>query len=127
MASKIPELREKLKKLLNDEEYHLTNEDEEFAFDAGQLIYYIIYQSEALNKTHALLEPYISKNDPYLFKFTITRGIEQYKHKFPFGTKKFPKLASEVLGYDCKTKIKEMLPILLAGYFSNSLLFDSSK
>lgn len=127
MASKMANLNEKLRKLLNEEDYHLKEDDEEFAFDAGQLIYYILYQSESSNKTHAMLEPYISKNDPDLFILTITRGIEQYKHKFPFGTKKFPKLASEILGYKCKTKIKELLPIILAGYFSHSLLFESSK
>lgn len=126
MASKIPILRDKLKNLLENSEAHIET-DEEFAFDAGQLIYYIIYQSEAANKTHALLEPYITKNDPQLFKITITRGIDQYKHKLPYGTKRFQKLASEILGWDCSTKIKDLLPILLAGYFSNSLLFESSK
>jgi CRISPR-associated protein Csh1 len=124
MASKIPFLREKLKKLLEEQETHIES-DEEFAFNAGQLIYYILYQSEAANKTHALLEPYITKNELTLFKLAITRGIDQYKHKLPYGTERFQKLASEVLGYDSKTKIKELLPILLAGYFSNSLLFES--
>lgn len=124
MASKIPFLREKLKKLLEEQETHIET-DEEFAFNAGQLIYYILYQSESTNKTHALLEPYITKNELTLFKLAITRGIDQYKHKLPYGTKRFQKLASEVLGYDSKTKIKELLPILLAGYFSNSLLFES--
>lgn len=126
MASKIPILRDKLKNLLENSETHIET-DEEFAFDAGQLIYYIIYQSEAANKTHALLEPYITKSDPTLFKIAITRGIDQYKHKLPYGTKRFQKLASEILGWDSLTKIKDLLPILLAGYFSNSLLFNSSK
>jgi CRISPR-associated protein Csh1 len=126
MASKIPILREKLKTLLDNSEAHIES-DEEFAFDAGQLIYYIIYQSEASNKTHAMLEPYITKNDSMLFKLAITRGIDQYKHKLPYGTKKFQKLASEILGWDSSSKIKDLLPIILAGYFSNSLLFESSK
>lgn len=126
MASKIPVLQEKLKKLLEFNDIHIES-DEEFAFDAGQLIYYIIYQSEAANKTHAMLEPYITKNDPTLFKLAITRGIDQYKHKLPYGTKRFQKLASEILGWECSLKIKDLLPILLAGYFSNSLLFESSK
>lgn len=123
MASKIPELRDKLYTLLNNENQHISS-DEEFAFNAGQLVYYLIYQSETSNKTHALLEPYISKSDPNLFKLAITRGIEKYKHNFPFGTKKFQKLTSEILGYDCNKIIKDMLPILLAGYFSNSMLLD---
>lgn len=126
MGSKIQPLQEKLKRLLTEPDVHIES-DEEFAFYAGQLVYYIIYQSEASNKTHALMEPYITKNDPELFKFTIARGIDQYKHKLPFGTKKFQKLASEVLGWQTETKIKDVLPLFLAGYFSNSLLFESSK
>lgn len=126
MGSKIQPLQEKLKKLLTELDVHIEL-DEEFAFDAGQLVYYILYQSEASNKTHALIEPYITKNDIELFKVTIARGIDQYKHKLPFGTKKFQKLASEVLAWESKTKIKDMMPLFLAGYFSNSLLFESSK
>ncbi|MCL5266791.1 MAG: hypothetical protein M1469_01650 [Bacteroidetes bacterium] len=126
MASQIPEYQERLRKLFSDESYHIMADDE-FAFDAGQLIYYILYQSQTSNKTHALLEPYISKSDPVLFKQTITRGIEQYKHALNFGHRKLNKLASEVLGYDCNASIKDLLPVILAGYFSNSLIFESSK
>jgi len=126
MASKIPEFQERIRKLFSDENYHIADDDE-FAFAAGQLIYYILYQSQASNKTHALLEPYISKSDPALFKLTITRGIEQYKHSLHFGHRKLNKLASEVLGYECKASVKDLLPIILAGYFSNSLIFESTK
>lgn len=125
MASLIPEFQNNLRKLFQETEYHITN-DGEFAFAAGQLIYYVLTKSQTSNKTHSLLEPFISKNDPQLFKLTIARGIERYKHAFEFGRPRFEKLSSEVLGYDCKTKIKELLPILLAGYFSQSLIYEKS-
>jgi hypothetical protein len=73
-----------------------------------------------------LLEPYISKNDPALFKGMIARGIEQYKHALNFGHRRFNKLASEVLGYECTTPIKELLPVILAGYFFNSMIFEKT-
>ncbi|MDP2302349.1 MAG: hypothetical protein Q8N03_07995 [Ignavibacteria bacterium] len=124
MASLIPEFQNNLRRLFNEIEYHITS-DGEFAFAAGQLIYYVLTKSQTSSKTHSLLEPFISKNDPQLFKLAITRGIEQYKHAFEFGRPRFEKLTSEVLGYDCKTNIKELLPILLAGYFSQSLIFEN--
>lgn len=124
MASIIPQFSEMVRNLLKDDgEYHLST-DQEFAYASGQLIYYILYQSEASNKTHSLLEPYISKSDPSLFKTIIVRGIEQYKHKLNFGHRRFNRLASEVLGYECNTSIKDLLPIILAGYFSNSMIFE---
>src|SRR5690606_5009327 len=126
MASKIPEYQENMRKLFKEDDYHIQT-DEEFAFAAGQLIYYILTKSQTSNKTHALLEPYITKNEPLLFKQTITRGIEQYKHAFDFGSKRFEKLTSEILGYTCSKGIKEMIPVILAGYFSKSLIFEKTE
>jgi len=127
MSSIIPELQAKLNQILGDGDgFHITS-DEEFAFAAGQLIYYILYQSETSKKSHALLEPYLTKSDPELFKVVITRGINQYKHKLGFGHRRLQRLASEVLGYKPTKKIKDLLPVLLAGYFSDCLLFETSK
>lgn len=125
MASLIPEFQNNLRRLFKETDYHLTS-DSEFAFAAGQLIYYVLTKSQTSSKTHSLLEPFISKNDPQLFKRAITRGIEQYKHAFEFGSHRFEKLTSEVLGYECKTHIKELLPVLLAGYFSQSIIYEKS-
>ncbi|MCU7526670.1 MAG: hypothetical protein HF308_19530, partial [Ignavibacteria bacterium] len=98
MATRIPEYQEKLRKLLNESSYHLENDDYEFAFSAGQLIYYILTKSQSSSKTHALMEPFISKNDPVQFLQIITRAIDQYKHALEFGSPRFEKLASEILG-----------------------------
>lgn len=125
MASFIPEHQEKIRKLFNETEYHIQS-DTEFAFDAGQLINYILRQSKAGNKTHALIEPFISKNDPAQFKIAITRAINTYKHSFEFRSGRFEKLASEVLAYQTSTSINDLLPVLLAGYFSDSLIFEKS-
>jgi CRISPR-associated protein Csh1 len=129
MASKIPEYQERMRKLFRDENYHIA-EDDEFAFAAGQLIYYILKQSKSSNKSHALLEPFISKSDPEQFRQMIIRGIDQYKHAFEWygsGKGRFEKLTGEIMGYECKTNIKEMLPVILAGYFSQSLIYEPSQ
>jgi CRISPR-associated protein Csh1 len=129
MASKIPEYQERMRKLFSDENYHIA-EDDEFAFAAGQLIYYILKQSKSSNKSHALLEPFISKSDPEQFRQMIIRGIDQYKHAFEWygsGKGRFEKLTGEIMGYECKTNVKDMLPVILAGYFSQSLIYESSK
>ena len=124
MPSAIITYQENLRKLLNEENYHLTDNDGEFAFAAGQLIYYIISKSKSENKTHALLEPFITKNDPVQFRVAITRGIDQYKHALNFGSKRFEKAASEVLAYDLTRPVKEILPVLLAGYFCSNYFYE---
>lgn len=126
MASLIPDFQDKLRKLFNEPDYHIQSDDE-FAFDSGQLIYYMLQQSAASNKTHALIEPFISKSEPKLFKLVITRSIDTYKHAFAFGGKRFEKLAGDVLAYQPEANMKELLPVILAGYFSNSLIYEKTK
>ena len=129
MATKIPEYQENMRKLLNDSDYHIST-DQDFAFAAGQLIYYIIKKSKSSNKSHAMLEPFINKNDPKLFHDAILRGINQYKHAFEWygetGKGRFEKLVGEILGYECEQRVKELLPIILAGYFSQSLVLETT-
>lgn len=130
MASQIPEFQNMMRKLFADENNHIQS-DNDFAFASGQLIYCILKESKSSNKSHALLEPFISKNDPKLFNEVIIRSISQYKHAFEwygeYGKGRFEKLASEILGYSCETNIIKLLPIILAGYFSQSMIFESKK
>jgi len=125
MSSEIPVFVENLREIITCEDKHCNN-DKLFAFAAGQLIYYMLCQSESSNKTHSLIEPFISKTSPEQFKLAITRGIATYKHAFRFGFKKFEKLAGEVLAYNCETSIKDLQPQLLAGYFYTNLLFEKN-
>ena len=127
MASQIPEFQKMMRNLFANENYHLEN-DADYAFASGQLIYNIIKESKSSNKSHALLEPFINKSDPKLFHKSILLSINQYKHAFEwygdYGKGRFEKLASEILGYTCSTNIKDLLPIILAGYFSQSMIFE---
>jgi len=130
MASQIPEFQKMMRNLFANENYHLEN-DTDYAFASGQLIYNIIKESKSSNKSHALLEPFINKSDPKLFHKSILLSINQYKHAFEwygdYGKGRFEKLASEILGYTCSTNIKDLLPIILAGYFSQSMIFESKE
>lgn len=124
MPSQIEEYKQKTLKLLDDDSFHLQDDDHQFAFTAGQMIYYLLTKSKSENRTHAMLEPFISKTDPAQFKAALTRGIEQYKHALNFGDRRFEKAASEVLSYTPIKNLKELLPSLLAGYFAKSLFFE---
>lgn len=123
MPSRIKELQERMVKIVQDGHEHFNN-DEEFAYGAGQLIYYLLYQSEASNRTHVLLEPFLQKIQCKLLLNSITRTIDQYKHNISFGGRKFNKLACEVLGYTTDENLKELTSFLLSGYFSNNIILD---
>lgn len=104
---------------------HITT-DNEFAFASGQLIRTILNKSEAGDRTHALLEPFLQKTQCEKFKLAIARAFENYKHAFKFykgdATRfEFDKIMSEVMGFETNTNLKDLLPLILAGYFSETI------
>lgn len=123
MANKTVELQTKIREIAQSESLHITTDDE-FAFAAGQLIWKLLIQSESANRSHALLEPFLQKTEPVLFKQAVASTFNMYKYKFTlYPTKyEFDKLFSEVMGYDPDlSNMKEHLPMILAGYFSESI------
>jgi len=123
MANKTVELQLKIREIAQTESFHIATDDE-FAFAAGQLIWKLLIQSESANRSHALLEPFLQKTDPVLFKQAIANTFNMYKYKFALYPTKyaFDKLFSEVMGYNPDiSNMKEHLPMILAGYFSESI------
>jgi CRISPR-associated protein Csh1 len=123
MTNKTVELQTKIREIAQTESFHIATDDE-FAFAAGQLIWKLLIQSESANRSHALLEPFLQKTEPILFKQAIASTFNMYKYKFTlYPTKyEFDKLFSEVMGYDPDlSNMKEHLPMILAGYFSESI------
>lgn len=125
MANQVIHLQERMLEVSEEGNNHIMN-DEEFAFAAGQLIYYLLSKSETGNKTHALLEPFLQKTDCAQFLSAIARTLERYKHNISFHARRFNKLASEVLGYSTEENLKKMMPLILAGYFSDNVLFQKN-
>lgn len=107
--------------------------DDEFAFASGQLIRFLLSKNESANRSHALLEPFLQKTDPVLFKYAMARTFDTYKHaiKFYSGMKRyeFDKLMSVVMGYEPQpdTNLKNHLPMILAGYFSNLIFYSEDQ
>jgi len=129
MPSRITENLEKIKKVATIENEHLET-DEEFAFSSGQLIYHLLTKNESSGRTHALLEPFLQKHDPNLFKMAIANTFEKYKHAFTLYPNKyeFDKIISEVMSYETEEKnMKNLLPFLLAGYFAKSVFTKEQK
>ena len=128
MASKIPELLEKMKRVANDENAHFET-TEEFAFGAGQIIRKVLDKSEAGERTHALLEPFLQKTNTEQLNLSIARTFETYKHGFKFyrgdNRYSFDKIFSEVMGFETEKNLKPYLPMILAGYFAKSTLGKS--
>lgn len=124
MVNQTQDLLIKIRELAKQEsDLHLAN-DISFAFASGQIIHYLLNKSEAGNRTHALLEPFLQKTDANQLKLAIARSFDSYKHAITFYKTKyeFDKLMSEIMGYEPDEKnMKNLLPFILAGYFSKSI------
>jgi len=126
MASKIPELLGKIREVANDDSKHFESL-EEFMFGAGQVIYYLLNQSKTSEKTHALLEPFLQKVKVEELQKAISRVFNMYKHEISFGRGRFERLMKEVLGFDTEENLKHYQKFLLAGYFSEPVIYEKSK
>ncbi len=130
MPSLIPQLRDNVRAVIHSQGAKHLESDEEFCYAAGQLMYMLVYANSSGNKSHALIEPYISKTQIKQFKLALANGIQRYSHAFEImanGKGRTESLAAEVLGYDSEIDLKELLPITLAGYFSQSLVFEKTE
>ncbi len=126
MGSKIQEFIEKTRKIANDDNEHLET-IEEAMFAAGQIIFYLLNQSKSSEKTHALLEPFLQKSSLQKLQDSISNTFNMYKHEINFGHGRFERLMKEVLGFEYNGNIKDFQRILLAGYFSEPVIYEKKE
>lgn len=130
MINKTKLLHEKIQNIAEEDSEQRIESDEAFAFAVGQVINYLLNQSEASNRSHALLEPFLQKTDADLLKKEIAKTFDAYKHAIRFYRKKygFDLIMAEVMGFEPdETNMKNLLPFILAGYFSKSVFYKDKK
>lgn len=122
MPSKIEAHKAEITRVVDESEAHFTT-DEAYAFGAGQLIYFLLSKSEAGERTHAVLEPFLQKTNHSHFNDAIASILLKYKHAISFDFKRFNTMAGEVLDYMPEKELQELRPTLLAGYFCPNILY----
>lgn len=124
MASKIEEYHAFVDELVKGKNHIQDGDDEQFAFTAGQVIAYLFTKSRSSDRSFSRLEPFLQKRDCSLFKQAILRFFEMYKHEN--FSNNFKKPFAEVMAFDTKRNLKNLSPIILAGFFSENKLFANS-
>jgi CRISPR-associated protein Csh1 len=127
MPNQIEALRERIRAVANTPDAPHVATDTEFGFAAGQVIYAILRKSKADNPTHGLLEPFLQKSAVSEFRRAIATAFDIYKHEFDFGQGRLEKLCADVMEYDYAGNVKELMPHILAGYFSKSLIYEKKE
>lgn len=133
MINKTQKMAARMQEIVREGGEEAFQSDDEFAYASGQLIRFLLSKNESANRSHALLEPFLQKTEPGLFKLAIARAFDTYKHalKFYGGSKRyeFDKLMSIVMGYEPKpgTNMKDHLPLILAGYFAKLVFYSDDQ
>ena len=125
MASNVTALLSKMRTVAKRES--VLDSPEEFAFASGQLVSYLIDQSEASNKSYAMLEPYLQKTKSAHLQDAIAHSFSQYKHAISVYNGAFKSLASNVMSYDGDVDMKPLLKYFLAGCFSGCVIYDKKE
>lgn len=125
MASKVQSLKNRI--LLVADGKATLDTDTEFAFAAGQVVYYLLTKSAASNKSYELLEPYIQKQKSCMLQNLIAETITIYKHELMMskGIKRtrFENLSANVLTYDTEINMRPLMKYFLAGCFSDCVMY----
>ena len=120
MASKLQQHREFMS-LLTKQEVSIEN-DEQYAFAVGQVIYYLFTKSKTSDRSYKRLEPFMQQARSAELNKAIVRLFDSYKHE-NFSTN-FKSPFAEVLAYTADVTIRELMPVVLSGFFSKNELFS---
>ncbi len=126
MASKLKEYQDFVSQLIEGNADIENSNDEQFAFAAGQIIYYLLKKSKSDDTSFRLMEPYLQKTSCESFLQTISEDFARYKHEN--FSNNFSKVSAFVLSYETETKnLKTLQPQLLSGLFSKNQIFSNIK
>ena len=126
MPSELPRYYNNLLSLLRGEvDYYQSDED--FAFGTGQLIRYLLEQSESGNKNHSMFEPFLQKlGDFNIFITQINRALKTYGYKIKMNYDLFDKMMSNSTSYklEADKSLKDLETILISGYFAKLAIWQ---
>jgi len=123
MASELKSYQKFVEDLTNDTADLANSTDKQFAFAAGQVIYYILEKSKSGDNSYQLLEPYLQQSRCDQFKKAIANDFARYKHEN--FSKNYERAASFVLSYETEENMKHLLPEILSGVFAKNQLFSN--
>jgi CRISPR-associated protein Csh1 len=126
MPSALPEYYNNLLCLLREEKDYYES-DEDFAFATGQLIRYLLDQSESGNKNHSMLDPFLQKLRNFnSFIAQLTKTLKSYAYKIKMNYNLFDKMMSNTMSYKLENgkSLKDLEFVLISGYFAQSAIYQ---
>ncbi len=130
MADFLNEVRKNLREKVNYrgdevEDLNKIDNDTEYYFAIGQEAYYLLSLSKAGNKSQALINPFLNAKNDVVLKQNLKKLFKKYNYAINLNNKKPSKLYDLILGYKPEGKVDE--DMIIAGYLSNSLIYEKKE
>lgn len=123
MGNRIKNLYETLKEKTEKKEIATCETDDEFYFAAGQVIYYLVSQSEAKNKTQGLVTPFLELSTSTKLKQAIISMYKKYGYKIRLADQKTNNLIGMVTGYETQSKASDYQDLIISGICSKNIIY----
>ena len=98
-------------------------ETQDFFYLCGQVVKYLLSQSEAHEKTADMLEPFLRANNSQKLKHDIEFVFFKYKHKISLDHLKFNNAMSLIMAHEGEEKLSKSMDDFLVGVLSQNLFF----
>lgn len=121
MVNHLQSLRAFTAELVEKDSTAFIEQSAQFAFVGGQLIRYIFQQVSSEKQQHGKLERFLRAKSGDQLKSEITKLYTQYRHINVSG--RFERAIGQFMACSDKQLDADALPFLLAGYFSENVLF----
>lgn len=125
MGDRLRSLVEGLKAKLIDgkEDFIFCENDQEFYYYAGQLVRYLVSQSQAYKPTYAMIDHITDARDVGKFKQEILNLEKKYTHALSLKNFRYNKLLAAVMGYEAATDKVTGFDLFLAGVASKNMIY----
>lgn len=110
----------------NPERFEI-GDNEEWAYFAGQLAFYLVSLSKSKNNNYGLLEPFTNKSTTKLVKSTIEQLFERYKHEINLNNRRFKAIAAKVLSYQIDRAFMELKIPFYVGIFDENVIYSKKE
>ena len=96
---------------------------EEFFYLSGQVVKYLLLQSEQHDKKSDLMEPFLRANSSDKLKKDIEHTFFKYKHKIGLNYTRFNNAMSVIMAFESKEKLSTNMDSFLVGVLSDNIFY----
>ncbi len=118
----IQTMQENIIKKLENSDYTELKSDE-FFYISGQVVKYLLSQSEKHEKNSDMMEPFLRANSSEKLKKDIEATYFKYKHKISLDYSRFNNALALIMAFETKEKLSKNMDSFLVGVLSKNIFY----